>query len=303
MNLRRIELFLSVVREGSINRAAQTHGITQAGMTKSIRALEDELGITLFRRSTRGVSLTQPGHTFLRYARVLSNQSASARKAVRAAVSGEDMEIRIGVAMSWALRLILPDILAELNADWRHPRINVVANRQSWQMIQSLRNGDLDLVLATPTEQDDLSGCDRMDLGNDRQRMVVRRGHALDRGGVIPLSELCHYDWIAGQPETYFRRLVEARFLTEGLAPPQPRITSDSNRLMLDLVSRTDLVGYSTWRLVSVAHRDRVVMLQTAAQADRCTTVLTRSGDVLPQTAQTFVAFLARALKPEPAGD
>lgn len=82
-----------------------------------------------------------------------------------------------------------------------------------------------------------------------------------------------------------------------GLVPPVPRLTSDSSSLILDTIACTDLLGIATERMIAVEHADRVVMLDTPGRLDRTTAVLTRSDDVLPDTAQRLIKAIGEELE------
>lgn len=296
MDLRRLTHFLTIAAEGSINGAAARCNMTQAGLTKSIRSLEAETGATLFERSPRGVALTRQGRAFLRHARLLQNQSDSALASLAAIGAGMEVELRVGVSMRWALRLIMPRIFARFATDPARPRITVVSGQKSWQMIEALRDGALDLVLATPTERDDLTGFEARFFHRDPQGIVVRRGHPLTTRGPLDLSDLAGHDWISGPPETYFRTHLDSLFRVNGLPPPEPRLTSDSSSLILDTIAGTDLLGFATERMISVDHRDCVTMLDAPGRIERSTAVLTRGGDVLPETAERLISAIATEL-------
>lgn len=296
MDLRRLTHFLAVASEGSINAAAERCHITQAGLTKSIRALEQELGAVLFERSPRGVRLTRQGQEFQRHARLLQNQSAAAQHSVSSIGAGLEVELRVGVSMRWALKLIMPRIFARCAVDAGRPRITVVSGRKSWQMIEDLRDGALDVLLATPSERDDLTGLNTRYYRHDPQGVVVRRGHPLSGRGRLDLTDLTGYDWISGTPETYFRSYLEGLYRARGLSPPLPRMTSDSSSLILDTIAVTDLLGMATERMISIEHRDRVVMLDTPGRVERTTAVLTRDDDVLPETAQRLLDAIGQEL-------
>jgi len=68
MEIRQIQYFLSIVETGSFSAAADEHYISQSSLSKIIIALEKELGIPLFDRSKRKVSLTEAGEAFLEHA-------------------------------------------------------------------------------------------------------------------------------------------------------------------------------------------------------------------------------------------
>jgi len=69
MEIRQIQYFLSIVETGSFSAAADEHYISQSSLSKKIIALEKELGVPIFDRSKRKVSLTNAGEAFLVHAR------------------------------------------------------------------------------------------------------------------------------------------------------------------------------------------------------------------------------------------
>jgi len=71
MEIRQVEYFLAIVETGSFSAAAVEQNISQSSLSKKIIALEEELGVILFDRSTRKVSLTDAGLAFLDHARNL----------------------------------------------------------------------------------------------------------------------------------------------------------------------------------------------------------------------------------------
>ena len=74
MTLQQIRYCLTISETGSMNRAAESLYVTQPALTGAIRELEGELGITIFNRTNRGVSLTNEGRRFLHYARQVYQQ-------------------------------------------------------------------------------------------------------------------------------------------------------------------------------------------------------------------------------------
>lgn len=74
MTLQQINYALTIAETGSMNRAAETLFISQPALTKALREMEEEIGITVFRRSSRGVVPTNEGSEFLANARQLYQQ-------------------------------------------------------------------------------------------------------------------------------------------------------------------------------------------------------------------------------------
>lgn len=74
MNINQIKYVLTVARSASMREAASKLYISQPALSASIRELEDELGILIFERSNKGITLTEAGYEFIAYAKKAVNQ-------------------------------------------------------------------------------------------------------------------------------------------------------------------------------------------------------------------------------------
>jgi len=103
MELRHLRYFLAVAEEGHMTRAAARLGLQQPPLSQQIRALEKELGTTLFVRLPRGVQLTPAGEEFLMETRAVLNRIEQAKLQVKAAALGQRGRISIGLTTSASL--------------------------------------------------------------------------------------------------------------------------------------------------------------------------------------------------------
>ena len=83
MDLRRMAIFATVVESGSMRSAARQLGLTPSAVSQQIRHLERETGVTLLRRSTRRLALTDAGEAFYEgCAAMLAGRAVGARAAL-----------------------------------------------------------------------------------------------------------------------------------------------------------------------------------------------------------------------------
>ena len=77
MTLQQLKYVTTVAQTGTISDAAKKLFISQPSLTKAVRELEKEMGITIFERTNRGIVISKEGETFLGYARQVLEQAAS----------------------------------------------------------------------------------------------------------------------------------------------------------------------------------------------------------------------------------
>jgi DNA-binding transcriptional LysR family regulator len=123
MELRHLRYFLRVAEELHFGRAARQLGISQPPLSQQIRALESELGVELFDRTSRRVELTEAGRLFLPEARRTLDQAAHAIAVARRAQFGETGELSIAFATSVPFVPIIAQALAAYRR--RYPTIHL----------------------------------------------------------------------------------------------------------------------------------------------------------------------------------
>ncbi|MEM6341622.1 MAG: LysR family transcriptional regulator [Pseudomonadota bacterium] len=144
LKLEHLRTFLAVARFKSVSRAAEALNLTQPAVTSRIKALEDNLGASLFVRSTAGMSLTKRGDMLLQYADQFQHLSELVEQNVVDA-SGVDRLIRLGVsetiAQSW-----LPDFVGALHKTFPQLKIEISVDI-SINLREQLLGREIDLAI------------------------------------------------------------------------------------------------------------------------------------------------------------
>ena len=111
--LRQLQFFVAAAEQGSVSGAARALSISQSSVTEAIRALEDDLGVTLFDRQARGLQITHKGSAFLRHAQTILGDVARARDAFKGEAAQATGRLSLGVT-SLVAGYVLSDILARV---------------------------------------------------------------------------------------------------------------------------------------------------------------------------------------------
>lgn len=137
MDIRQLKYFLAVAEEQNFGRAAERLHRSQPPLTRQIQTLEEELGVLLFRRTAKGVELTQAGEALQRDAlNILALVNQATERAQRAA-SGEIGILDVGVFGSATLNII-PFLLSQFSAT--HPDVEIrLHTAEHTSQIEALR--------------------------------------------------------------------------------------------------------------------------------------------------------------------
>ena len=147
VSLRHLRAFVSVAIANSFTAAAGTLSLTQSTLTKTIRELELELGLTLFERSTRRVALTSHGDALLPIARRLLNEFDLSLAAFRERATGSGGIVSIACDVAFA-STVLPKAVRALQLT--HPNIYVnVVEDTSGGVLRRLEAGEVDFGIGS----------------------------------------------------------------------------------------------------------------------------------------------------------
>ncbi|GMQ23392.1 LysR substrate-binding domain-containing protein [Algoriphagus sp. oki45] len=143
MELRHLSYFQAVAEELNYRKAAERLFISQPGLSRQIKQLEEEMGVQLFERDRKHVELTAAGEYFKREVDFILNHLQITQKQIQEIAQGKEGELRIGFLGS-ASNQVLPDLLQKLNS--RFPKINTSLEELSNQIqVEMIQKDKLDL--------------------------------------------------------------------------------------------------------------------------------------------------------------
>jgi len=206
INLRQLRAFVSIGRLGSFTKAADALHATQPALSAQIRELEDALGVKLFDRSTRSVTLTQAGEDLLPVVDNVLGDLGSVVARARDVARRNTGRVTIAALPSLAATL-MPTAVAQMRA--RHPGITVVIkDALAERIIGLIRADEVDLALTSAPPID--PQLQFTALLTDRMVAVLPNGHPLAEAKIVRLADLLASPMVLMDRDSSVRRIVDA---------------------------------------------------------------------------------------------
>lgn len=234
MTSTQLQAFLHFADAQGFAGAAAASGLSQPGIHRAVRELEQISGQLLAERRGRGMALTGAGRSMARGVRLAAGEIAAG---IAEALGEAHPATRIAIgAMPLSRALVVPRAIAHFLKDCPGTVIDVVEG--SWrELIDPLLDGVIDLMVGALREAPP-DGVEQVPLFTDRLSVYGRTGHPLV-GRPVRLEELQQQSWVVGPQGTPLRAHWQALFT--GAPPPVP-VECGSVMVIRGLVVQSDLL-------------------------------------------------------------
>ncbi|AWI30621.1 LysR family transcriptional regulator [Streptomyces tirandamycinicus] len=211
----RLAYFAGVARHEHVTRAAQELGVPQSTLSRAMVRLEQDLGVALFTRKGRTVSLTAAGRDFLASVERALGEVERAAESVRADADPSGGKVAFGFLHTMGSETV-PELIRAFRVD--HPRVRfTLVQNYGEAMIERLRAGELDLCLTSPVP--DAPDLVARRLDEQRLRLVVPDDHRLAGRKRIRLAEAADETFVTLEPGYGLRRITDALCAEAGFSP------------------------------------------------------------------------------------
>ena len=227
MDPRRLLIFRTVVRNGSIGAGARELGWTQPAVSQHLAALEKEVGTRLLLRSSSGVTPTEAGGRLAAHAEAIAAQLHAAEEELADITALRRGSVKFGTFPS-AAAVLLPPMLKRLSET--APELDVTfAELEPPDAVMALREGELDLALVFRYPCSDIGDEGTLEwtpLMEDRVMAVLPHDHPRAQDPDLTLADLATDPWIAGCERCRANLISSAR--TAGFSPTVRHSTDDT---------------------------------------------------------------------------
>jgi DNA-binding transcriptional LysR family regulator len=211
----RLAYFAGVARHEHVTRAAQDMAVPQSTLSRAMVRLEQDLGIALFARKGRTVSLTHAGRTFLSSVERALAEVERAAESVRADADPASGKVAFGFLHTMGSETV-PGLIRAFRAD--HPRVRFqLVQNYGEAMIERMRAGELDLCLTSPVP--DAPDLVARRLDEQRLRLVVPDDHRLAGRRRVRLAEAADETFVTLEPGYGLRRITDDLCAEAGFRP------------------------------------------------------------------------------------
>lgn len=232
-----VRAFLATAEEGSLSAAARALGQTQPTLSRQVSALEEDLGVTLFERAGRAMSLTTAGTDLLEHVRAMGE--AATRISLSASGQAQGVEGKVAITATSALATYyLPPILKQIRLAAPKLQVDVITSNQVQDLTR--READISIRHARPTQPDLIAKL----IGETTAHLYASREFLDHSGPFKNLEDLAQADFIGfDQNERLVHQLAEFGL---HLSVNQFKINTPSGTVMRQLVAEGLGVGILT---------------------------------------------------------
>lgn len=224
---------VALAEERSFTRAAERHFVVQSALSHQIKALENELGVTLFARTSRRVEPTAAGEVFVNQARASIEAADRAAADAAAAIGRVRGSLTLGVIPT-VTAIDIPAELARFRAD--HPEVRIrLRGGGSDEFITAIVEGRMDVAVLGLASATPPTGVSTRELATERLVAVLPERHRLASRRRLRLSDLAEETFVDFPAGTPGRAQSDLAFRDAGVQR-EVAFEATSTDLVLDLI-------------------------------------------------------------------
>ncbi|MDQ1611275.1 MAG: hypothetical protein QOG00_1206 [Pyrinomonadaceae bacterium] len=292
MEMSQLRAFRVVAETLNFTRAAERLNLTQAAVSHQIKALETELGESLFIRLKRGVKLSQAGEAALEYAERILDDAEALRERVSGAESALVGRVRAAAATQAFVHLFASLFESFMRAN-PHIELSFRTTVSTEQTLSDVLTGATDVGFASlPVYSPAL---EVTELFADELVLVVGRAHRLARsGGTATVREIERERLIMFERGTSIRRTTEDFFKRAAIRPALALESNDTYFMKRMVEQGLGISMLPSWAVREEVETGKLAQLEIEGHRLRRTVAMISLARFQPAPARLFLAFMLR---------
>ncbi|GKY89901.1 LysR family transcriptional regulator [Sinisalibacter aestuarii] len=241
---RQLSIFAKTYDLQSVSLAAEALGLTQSAASKSLIALENQLGTRLLARSPRGTLPTPAGKVLRTRVRFIERELELAADEMMSELNMNGSKIAIGAGPSWAAKL-LPPMITELHREYPLVQIELVSGSGDY-LVPYLEEGVLDIYFGLPPDSAQFTNYTILDGASIDVAIYARGSHPIFQDDGPLLDNVHRYPWMGFAHHIELHRRI-ADYCERTNRPYRPFEMQIMSLLALMSIAReTDHIAFAT---------------------------------------------------------
>lgn len=238
MKIYQLEYFVTLCHFSNMSRASQALHISQPSLSSAIHELEEEFGVKLFNRRSKGLEITDAGMVLQDEANIILNQTKTLKKRMES-LGKANQSIKLGITPLTS-SLYLPEILTTATIEYPYLKLNTYEN-EAFEVIQQVSDGKLDAALVSSKESIS-QALNYIYLGEIQFCAFVNINNPLSQKESLQLQDLRNIPLVIPGSESHFSVELIQNFQKRGI---QMNVLLQSNMLkaMQSIVEKNQAVA------------------------------------------------------------
>lgn len=226
VTLRQLKTFITVCKQLSFIGAAQELFLTPPAVSMQIKQIEEDVGLTLFERSSKSVQLTQAGEVLLTHAQAVFQQLRDAEVALDAIKGVEGGRLVIGMVTT--AKYFLPSILAAFKEQYHAVDILFFEGNRD-QLLEKLSAGELDLaVMGRPPAESEMMS---QSFAPNPHGIIASMRHPLAHKKNIPVAFFNQMPFLVREQGSGTRAAMESFFKAQDVEPANAMVMNSNETI------------------------------------------------------------------------
>lgn len=239
MEIQELITFTTIVQQGSFSKASQKLGYCQGAVTIHIKNLEKELGIQLFDRLGKKITLTNYGKTFYTHCIKILDEIACAKEAINPTLEING-HLTIGTIDSLCSSIVPPLIS---HYQQLYPQVSISITTDSIDgLLQMLKNNDIDFAYLVDKQLSDIDWLKIFEV-KEKVTFVASQNHPITQIKHPTIQDILSFPIILTEKDASYRQILEEKLHQQHLEI-KPFIQSKNTDLILELLRKNQYISF-----------------------------------------------------------
>lgn len=188
MDIHKLEVFINLAETNNYTRTAKAMHVTQPTVTHDIKSLENEIGVKLFNRNKRYVSVTTDGKAFYQKIKLIINNYYSAVQDIQKKNLENNSKITIGYSYTPFNDIYVPQWINKFQRKYPNVRFSIMSLNHN-ELKQHLLSDEIDIVLTTGNDAKDLENIKKYKLETESFKAIIPKSNSLSKKKILNLKD------------------------------------------------------------------------------------------------------------------